>query len=159
MAVTFTDLVQTVVVLLSFEALKCCLLAFRTGGLRGKHKTFVTKEDQVTLGKGEGAVGADHPEVVRWNSAHRNELENLLPFLCVVVAFVYMASVASKGDSSRDPTAGIILFTVWVGSRMIHTICYVNEIQPARTAAWVFGVLTLFATGFYAIINVFVNTP
>jgi len=151
--------VQTVVVLLSFEALTCCLLAFRTGGLRGKHKTFMTKEDQVTLGKGEGTVGADHPEVVRWNAAHRNELENLLPFLCVLVAFLFMASVATKGSAERDPLAGIIMFTVWVGSRMIHTICYINEIQPWRTAAWVFGVLDIFAIGFYAIINVFVNTP
>jgi len=166
MAVDSLDLIKTWVVIIAFQALKTLFLAARTGTLRGKHKNYLAKEDVATLGQGQGQVVGpaaaavqEHEEVTRWNSAHRNELENLPPFLGVSLAFIFTALYASKGSATRDPTAGIILFTVYAASRAAYTAAYIHGHQPHRTYSYLLGVLCQFVIGFYAIVNVFVNTP
>jgi len=159
MGVNENNLIETWVCILVFEGLKTLILGMITGSLRGKHKTFVNKEDVDKLGGGQGTVAADHPEVIRYNNCHRNEIENIGPFLCVSIAFMWATLIAYKGSSQRDPLAGIIMFTVWVAVRLIYTICYINEAQPFRTWMYMLSVLILFTIGFYAVVNVFANGP
>jgi len=118
-----------------------------------------------TLGQGQGQVVGpaaaavqEHEEVTRWNSAHRNELENLPPFIAVSVAFIFASLYASKGSATRDPTAGKVLFTVYAASRAVYTIVYIHSKQPHRTYSYLLGLLCLVTIGLYAVINVFVNT-
>jgi uncharacterized MAPEG superfamily protein len=64
--------------------------------------------------------------------AHRNLLENLLPFAVAVL----VARVAGVSDGLT--VAGAWLF---LGARVVHAITYVAGITKVRTLAWFAGVV------------------
>ena len=101
-------------------------LAFMTGGMRGfVEKTFSNPEDAV-LGKGT-RPGEDGPKTQRFSRAHRNTLENLLPFA------ILGALLATQLGQSVGWAWAFVAFTAL---RIVHTIAYVLSTQPFRTIAF-----------------------
>ena len=105
-------------------------LTFMTAARRGKAKVFVNPED-AKLFKGEqGDKDADVVE--RAKAAHRNALENILPFM--ILALLYVMT----GGSKTGAMAYFITFTV---VRWLHSFFYLGGVQPLRTAMFGVGFL------------------
>ena len=71
-------------------------------------------------------------EVERYRRAHRNDLENILPF-CVVGA-IYAATQPSA-------LGAWLCLPGFVASRVLHTIFYLRSATPHRTLAYGYGYL------------------
>ena len=126
-----SDLVHVYVLCATILSLWTIGLAFHTGTIRGfLEKSFSNPEDAL-LGKGK-REGEDGPRTQRWTRAHRNALENLLPFS--ILGYL----LATQLKQSEFWAWALVVFTVL---RMLHTIAYVNAKQPFRTlsffGAWV----------------------
>ncbi len=83
----------------------------------------------------------DTPEVARYLRAHRNAEATIYPFLLVGLVYV----LAGGGV----PVA-IATFSIFVASRITHSIVYVRALQPWRTVAFALSLLAtlmlIFAT-------------
>ena len=100
---------------------------------RIKNKAFRNVEDAGFLKV--AAQTTELPQVVRAHQAWLNDLENIPLFwvlggLCIVLNTNY--------------TMTVWLFSIFTFFRVIHTITYLNSIQPWRTIAYVAGVVCLF---------------
>jgi len=116
-------------------ALACVILALNlfvlggmTGAGRGKSKVFVNPEDTKD---GKGAP-AEHERVARLLRAHRNALENFVPFAIIGLLYVLV------GASARG---AYILFGVYTVARVLHSIMYLGGKQPWRTIMFAVGAL------------------
>lgn len=109
---------------------KMAATAIFTAATRNKVKVTVNPEDAVQFKI--GAAAAEAPEVARAKRAHLNDLENILPFLALAIIF------ALAGGSAQ---AAWITFGIFTVARFSHTLCYVNELQPWRTASFFVGLL------------------
>ena len=85
---------------------------------------------------GAELVAQEVPAVQRANNAWRNDLENIPMFL--ILALVY----AIVGLS---PTLFILYCVVFTVARILHTIFYLNAVQPWRTIAYSVGAIAMFA--------------
>lgn len=121
--------------------LKMMALGTYTGVLRGRRKAFSSPEDYRFQGQAP-AMRSD-PDVERARRAHRNDLENILPFLAVGPLYV-MAGPTAAG--------AWICFVGFTTARILHTIFYLREAMPHRSLALLGGQLVLLwmvlATGF-----------
>lgn len=109
------------------------LIAGISGGFRGKYKSPASPEDEKLSGNPYKEEVA--PEVDRVQRAHRNALENIP--IALIAGLLYVLVGAT-------PTAvwgfmGTILVFRW-----LHTICYLNSLQPFRTISFALAAL---ATG------------
>lgn len=86
------------------------------------------------------------PSVERASSVWRNDLENI-PFFLIVAGIYVMAT----GLSSE---AFEIYCVVFVVSRILHTIFFLNAIQPWRTIAFTVGEGAMFAMMIHLLIEV-----
>ncbi|XP_037938214.1 microsomal glutathione S-transferase 1 [Teleopsis dalmanni] len=97
-----------------------------TATQRFKTKTFANPED---LRSSKLKVKFDDPNVERVRRAHRNDLENILPFF--VIGFLYVLT---------NPVAfvAINLFRAVAIARIAHTLVYAVHVvpQPARALAF-----------------------
>lgn len=82
--------------------------------------------------------GEDGPKTQRWIRAHRNALENLLPF--AIIGFL----LATQLGQSVTWAWAFVAFTAF---RLLHTIAYVNSKQPFRTLAFFGGWVVTVAMG------------
>ncbi len=112
--------------------LKMMLTGAWTSVLRIRRRVYATPEDYTFQGMTTRA-GADE-EIERVRRAHRNDLENVLPFLAV--GFLFAA-----GDPS--PLAARVGLVGFTAARILHTIFYVRSMQPWRTVAFAIGFLLL----------------
>src|SRR5436309_1516246 len=80
------------------------------------------------------AARADE-DIERVRRAHRNDLENILPFF--VVSFLYVLTKPSYG-------AAAIYFWGFLAARVLHGIFYVRGAQPHRTIAFAVGAVLMF---------------
>eukprot|EP00276_Gloeochaete_wittrockiana_P019658 CAMPEP_0184337824 /NCGR_PEP_ID=MMETSP1089-20130417/6286_1 /TAXON_ID=38269 ORGANISM="Gloeochaete wittrockiana, Strain SAG46.84" /NCGR_SAMPLE_ID=MMETSP1089 /ASSEMBLY_ACC=CAM_ASM_000445 /LENGTH=148 /DNA_ID=CAMNT_0026663885 /DNA_START=47 /DNA_END=490 /DNA_ORIENTATION=- len=116
---------------ISASALVLKVLAM--GPLTARHRfrtnTFANPEDTKRT---KGAVAVNN-DVERVRRAHLNDLENIPIFLAI--AFVYVLTDPS-------PVMASSLFYTFVGARIIHTISYLNELQPWRALAYFAGVVS-----------------
>lgn len=120
-------------------SLKALLLGTMTAATRGKIKSFINVEDAAWLG---GAHVASDPEAVaRLGRAHRNDLENLLPFFVCGLLYVL---------SGGQALAGYIYCGVFLFSRILHTIAYLAARPMLRRNAYTFGFLVIATTGAHA---------
>jgi len=110
------------------------------GRARTQAKKFLNPEDARTLG-GE-SVTEEVEMVLRGGRAWRNDLENIPIFL--ILGWIYVAAGLST-------TLFIIYCAVFVIARILHTICYLNAVQPLRTISFVVGSLAMLGL----IINLF----
>jgi uncharacterized MAPEG superfamily protein len=117
-------------VILAFNPL---ILSGIAGGRRGKYKSPVTPEDEKLTGNPYKDVPA--PEVQRVNNAHRNALENIP--IVLIGGLLYVLAGAS-------PTMVLGFMGVIALFRWLHSIFYLNGIQPWRTASFAIAAL---ATG------------
>ena len=69
---------------------------------------------------------------LRVKRAHTNDLENIPGFLVLATLFTLAGGSA---------TAGWGYFGAYFAVRTLHTICYLNALQPWRTAAFFAGQL------------------
>jgi glutathione S-transferase len=115
-------------------ALHMVLLDAYSGIVRAKSKTVVNREDLSVTRKGTALVDADPPAVARVQRAHRNLLANGVPFLLLGLAWVLSGATAGWA---------LALFGTFVAARFVHSIAYVTEKQPWRTAAFAVGQLAL----------------
>ncbi len=124
-------------------ALKMSAIAFVQGRARTGAGVFLNPEDAATFG---GKAVAEEPEaVLRAARAWRNDLENIPIFL--ILAWIYVAAALSV-------TAFVIYCIVFMAARIIHTICYINSLQPWRTAAFAVGALITLALIIHLFIGV-----
>jgi uncharacterized MAPEG superfamily protein len=115
-------------------ALKMSAIAFVQGRARTGARAFLNPEDATTFG---GQAVPEEPEMVRRAArAWRNDLENIPMFL--ILAWIYVIAGLSA-------TAFTVYCIVFMAARIVHTICYINSIQPWRTVAFTIGAITMVA--------------
>jgi uncharacterized MAPEG superfamily protein len=105
-----------------------------SGAARGKTQTAINPEDAATVAKGAQVTESDPPEVARVLRAHRNAEANIYPFLALGLVFVLLGGPAEHAK---------VLFAVFVGARLLHSIVYLAGKQPWRTLSFGVGALAL----------------
>jgi uncharacterized MAPEG superfamily protein len=109
-------------------ALKMAAVSVVQGRARTNAGAFTNPEDAKAFGGKE--VVEEAPKVRRAARAWLNDLENIPLFL--ILAWVYVAA----GLSTRTFA---IICVVFVLARIIHTIAYLNALQPWRTIGYIIG--------------------
>jgi glutathione S-transferase len=124
----FTPLVVFAVLLV----LKMGIVAGATAIARSRAKVVLNPED-TKVNPGSRAANEEAPSVLRAKRAHQNDVENIPGFL--VLALLFTLTGCSE-------TSGWIYFGVYFAARTLHSIFYLNGVQPWRTAAFFVGLLT-----------------
>ncbi|GAB0094413.1 Glutathione transferase [Sergentomyia squamirostris] len=110
---------------------KMLFMSGLTAFFRIKNKAFSSPEDLMFGGKKAKAPKYDDPSVERVRRAHRNDLENVLPF--IIASFFYTLT---------NPTPFLAVNLVRVGAlcRIAHTAVYAFGPVPQPTRAIAFGI-------------------
>ncbi|XP_022231355.1 microsomal glutathione S-transferase 1 [Drosophila obscura] len=124
---------------MSLLVLKMLCMSLLTARQRIKTKIFSNPEDLRLSKNSEVRFGDDHVERVR--RAHRNDLENVLPFLLMSLGYV---------AAGPHPMVARMVIRIGASARLLHTFVYaiVPVPQPARILAFT---TTLLITCFEAI--------
>jgi prostaglandin-E synthase 1 len=110
--------------------LKMTAMGLWTAVVRTRRGQTLNAEDARKYGS--QIASAEHPDVERTLRAHRNDLENILPFLLLAFAAVL-------AGAHPDAVRGLVVsFTV---ARFVHSLAYVYSAQPWRSLSWVVGLL------------------
>jgi microsomal prostaglandin-E synthase 1 len=121
--------------------LKMHALGIWTATVRTRRGHTLNPEDAKKYGH-QVAV-AEHPDVERGLRAHRNDLENIPPFLLLAFAAVL------AGAAPDVVRACLVAFTF---ARFVHSLAYVYSVQPWRSLSWIAGLLaTLVLAGALAV--------
>lgn len=113
--------------------LKMLLSAVYTGSRRQKHHGYVNAEDaRVFGGPGDGAAVEEAPAVAHALRIQRNDLENIPLFFAIGLLYVL------TGASAFGAAVYCWTFTI---ARIVHTVCYVNHLQPWRALSFGVGAL------------------
>ena len=123
--------------------LKMLLTANLTGILRTSRRVFASPEDYRFFGA--EPVAQPDEQIERIRRAHRNDLENILPFL--VIGFLY----AMTGPSY---TVAWWLFVSFTVARLLHTAVYIAGLQPWRTVFFGIGSIALYAMTLIVVVRV-----
>ncbi|XP_053328816.1 prostaglandin E synthase [Spea bombifrons] len=106
--------------------LKMYILAVITGQIRLRKKAFANPEDAMRHGGLQ--FYREDPDVERYRRAHRNDMENIFPFL-------FLGAIYSMLDP--NPTIAKIHFRIFFVCRVIHTAAYVLSLKaPTRSVAY-----------------------
>jgi len=124
-------------------SLKMAAISIAQGRGRLAAGVFINPEDAKAFAGRESSTEA--PAVERASRAWRNDLENIPIFL--ILAWIYVAAGLST-------VAFVIYCLVFMAARIVHTICYLNAIQPIRTIAFTIGALTMLAMIIHLLIGV-----
>jgi len=111
--------------------LKMLAMVVLTARQRIRKNVWISSEDAVINGP-KAKVSDSDPDVERVRKAHRNDLENILPwFICTALWLT----------TSPSPFIAGILIKTFAISRIVHTIVYVviPVRQPARAIAFFVG--------------------
>ncbi|TRY59527.1 hypothetical protein DNTS_012226 [Danionella cerebrum] len=106
---------------------KMYVIAIITGQVRLRKKAFANPEDAVRHG-GVQFCRAD-PDVDRCRRAHRNDMENIFPFLFLGAVY-----------SMLSPSYGIarLHFLVYFLGRVLHSVAYLLALKPpTRSIAYI----------------------
>src|SRR5712691_6542763 len=114
--------------------LKMVAVGFATSFLRIRRRVFATPEDYALRGANPTPVPDEDIERIR--RAHRNDLENILPFF--PVGFFY-ALTGPPMIMAR------IYFIGFLVARVLHSVFYVRSMQPWRTVAFTVGMILMLA--------------
>ena len=87
---------------------------------------------------GSSEEGEDGPKTLRWIAAHRNAMENFLPF--VPLGFLLATSTPTSAVWS-----GVVI--AFASFRFLHFVAYVNAKQPFRTLSFAGGWILMVAMG------------
>ncbi|XP_006272348.1 prostaglandin E synthase isoform X1 [Alligator mississippiensis] len=106
--------------------LKMYVVAIITGQVRLRKKAFANPED--ALRNGGLQYYRDDPDVERCRRAHRNDMENIFPFL-------FLGAIYSMLDP--NPTVARIHFLIFLVGRIVHTVAYLLKLKaPTRSVAY-----------------------
>ena len=107
-------------------------LANATALTRARANEVVNPEDKKLNQKASVVYDEGNERTSRYRRAHRNALENTPLFMITALVLTLMGTSA---------TIGAALFYPYVGLRILHSVCYVKQIQPFRTMAFGLGAL------------------
>jgi len=114
-------------------ALKVIFSAFYTGAQRQKSQGYINSEDAKAFGNPGTAVGATEDSRVEHGlRIQRNDAENVPTFYAL--GLVYVLAGAS-------PTGAFWYCWTYTLARILHTVMYINHLQPHRAICFVVGVL------------------
>lgn len=108
--------------------LKMVAVGWCTSFYRIRDKTFATPEDYRLQGLTPKA--SVHEDIERVRRAHRNDLENILPYFGVGLLYAL---------SQPSLTGARIYFIGYTVARVLHSVCYILALQPYRTIAFMVG--------------------
>ncbi|XP_072739437.1 prostaglandin E synthase isoform X3 [Ciconia boyciana] len=115
--------------------LKMYVIAIITGQVRLRKKAFANPED--ALRNGGLQYYREDPDVERCRRAHRNDMENIFPFL-------FLGAIYSLLDPS--PAVARIHFFIFCVGRIVHTIAYLLRLKaPTRSVAYSVAQLPCFS--------------
>ncbi|XP_010719181.1 prostaglandin E synthase isoform X1 [Meleagris gallopavo] len=115
--------------------LKMYVVAIITGQVRLRKKAFANPED--ALRNGGLQYYREDPDVERCRRAHRNDMENIFPFL-------FLGAVYSLLDPS--PAVARIHFFIFCAGRIMHTVAYLLKLRaPTRSVAYSVAQLPCFS--------------
>lgn len=123
--------VQTFAIASSLLIILLYALGFLTAKRRNETRKVMNHED-VSINGGAEVVEVEHPDVLRVQRAHRNSIENAVPFFVVGLLF------ALTGPS---PGLAAGLMYGFVALRVLHALFYLAALQPFRTASFAIGAL------------------
>jgi uncharacterized MAPEG superfamily protein len=116
-------------------SLQMLILGGMTAARRSKHKGYLNPEDnKVSFKDAKLVEGAEHPETARIQRAHRN-LNESLPIFFGLGLIAILAGISPLGAK--------ICFGVFTGARVLHSIVYLNELQPWRTLTFAIATFSL----------------
>ncbi|MBI3249822.1 MAG: MAPEG family protein [Deltaproteobacteria bacterium] len=125
---------------------KMLVSAVYTGTRRQKVGGFINAEDAKTFGGvGVEAAAMEVPEVAHALRIQRNDLENIPLFFAI--GLIYVLTGASA-------TGATILCGIFTAARVVHTIMYTYQLQPARAICFGIGALCTLAMIFRIVMNV-----
>lgn len=113
------------------------LKMFAVGGITANNRRLskvVLNPEDVGVNPGSHAEAVESESVLRAKRAHMNDLENIPGFL--VLATIFTLAGASS-------TAGWAYFGVYFVARVLHTICYLNGLQPWRSLSFFLAQATM----------------
>lgn len=124
---------------LVIETIKTLFLGTATAFTRGKLQKFLNQEDADWLGG--VAVEIDDPSPARLMRAHRNNVENLLPFF--IAGSLYLISGANA-------MAGIAYMVAFLIGRTAHTYAYLGKRAMLRRNTYSLAWLAIIAMTLHA---------
>lgn len=125
--------------------LKMFGVAVATANRRRLSKVVLNPED-VGVNPGAHAEPQETADVLRAKRAHINDLENIPGFLALATIFTL---------SGASSTAGWAYFGAYFAARLIHTFCYLNGVQPWRTASFFLGQFCMLGIAVQLIVTAF----
>uniref|UniRef100_A0A182PZ58 Microsomal glutathione S-transferase 1 n=1 Tax=Anopheles epiroticus TaxID=199890 RepID=A0A182PZ58_9DIPT len=134
------DVFRTYVFWTAVLVVKMLAMSMLTGRQRFRKKVFANPEDIQPSKKG-AQPKFDDPDVERVRRAHRNDMENILPFFAIGLLYTL---------TNPEPFIAINLFRAVAIARIVHTIVYAVVVipQPARGLSWA---IAYFATAYMAV--------
>ena len=105
-----------------------------SGVVRAKTKTAMNEEDAARFRASLAEI--DPPQVARVLRAHRNAQASIYPFLFLGLVFVLAGGTAGTGT---------VIFGIFTGARLLHSIFYLAGQQPWRTIFYTIGALATIA--------------
>lgn len=126
--------------------IKMLASAVYTGTRRQKVGGFINPEDAKAFGgPGAAAAALEAPAVAHALRIQRNDGENIPLFFAIGLIYVL------TGASATGATVLCGLFTV---ARVVHTIVYTYQLQPARAICFFIGTLCTVVMIFRIVMNV-----
>lgn len=129
------------------ETLKTLALGTATAYSRLDPKQFLNQEDADWLGG--KAVAVDHPTPARLMRAHRNNLENLLPFAILGGLFLI---------SGANAIAGALYFGSFFLARSAHTFAYLSKRPALRRNMYSLAWLSMVVMAIHAAVVILLAT-
>ncbi|XP_063000739.1 prostaglandin E synthase [Elgaria multicarinata webbii] len=115
--------------------IKMYVLAIITGQVRLRKKAFANPEDAMRHGGVQ--FYREDPDVERCLRAHRNDMENIYPFL-------FLGAIYSLTEPNL--TVARIHFLVFFFGRIVHTVAYLLMLRaPTRSVAYVVAQVPCFS--------------
>jgi prostaglandin-E synthase 1 len=105
-----------------------------SGTARARTKTAMNEEDAARFGASLAEI--DPPPVARVLRAHGNAQASIYPFLFLGLVFVLAGGTAGTG---------MVIFGIFTGARLLHSIFYLAGKQPWRTVFFTVGGLATIA--------------
>jgi len=110
--------------------IKTVVMSLWTARYRIPRKVFITPEDYV-LSNTPVSLSQD-ADVERVRRCHQNDLENVLPFVLIGLLYVL---------TGPELSTALLVFRLFAGSRLLHTIVYLNAVpQPSRALLFFVGI-------------------
>ncbi|XP_075761374.1 prostaglandin E synthase [Pelodiscus sinensis] len=127
--------------------IKMYVLAIITGQVRLRKKAFANPED--ALRNGGLQYYREDPDVERCRRAHRNDMENIFPFL-------FLGAIYSLLEP--NPLLARAHFLIFCLGRIVHTVAYLLQLKaPTRSVAYSVAQLPCFSMALQILFAVIPN--